>query len=140
MENQIIYAYTAGIIDGEGTITLTKTHSNNEFRYPVLSVTSTTYSFLEYLKSHFGGTIVSNKVYKENHKQSWHWTLVGNKVLNLLPKILPYMLEPSKVYRANLLVSEYNKLTPRNGKYTDEMKSSKRDFEYRFFHPSDTID
>ena len=83
---------------------------------------------------------MSNKVYKENHKQSWHWTLVGNKVLNLLPKILPYMLEPSKVYRANLLVSEYNKLTPRNGKYTDEMKSSKRDFEYRFFHPSDTID
>ena len=48
MENQIIYAYTAGIIDGEGTITLTKTHSHNEFRYPVLSMTSTTYSFLEY--------------------------------------------------------------------------------------------
>ena len=50
------------------------------------------------------------------------------------------MLEPSKVYRANLIVNEYNKLTPRNGKYTDEMKANKRDFEYRFFHPSDTID
>ncbi len=140
MENQIIYAYTAGIIDGEGTITLTKTHSHNEFRYPVLSITSTTYSFLEYLKSHFGGTIVSNKVYERNHKPSWHWTLVGNKVLDLLPKVMPYMLEPSKKYRANLIVNEYKKLTPRNGKYTDNMKLLKKDFEYRFFHPSDTIE
>lgn len=140
MENQTVYAYTAGIIDGEGTVTLTKIHSYNEFRYPTLSVASTTYSFLEYLKSHFGGSISSNKVYKENHKQSWHWTLVGDKVLNLLPKVLPYMLEPSKIYRANLIVNEYKKLTPRNGKYTDEMKSNKRDFEYRFFHPSGTMD
>lgn len=67
MDKQIIYAYTAGIIDGEGTITLTKIHSSNEFRYPVVSVSSTTYSFLEYLKLHFGGTITPIKV-KSNCK------------------------------------------------------------------------
>ena len=33
MENQIMYAYTAGIIDGEGTITLTKIHSYSEFSF-----------------------------------------------------------------------------------------------------------
>ena len=70
MENQIIYAYVAGLIDGEGTITLTKINSNKKFRYPVLSLTSTTYSFLEYLKSNFGGTICPNKVYKDNHRPS----------------------------------------------------------------------
>lgn len=140
MENQIIYAYTAGIIDGEGTITLTKINSSNEFRYPVISVTSTTYSFLEYLKSHFGGTITTNKVYQENHKPSWHWRLIGNKVVTLLPNIIPYMLESSKLYRANLIVNEYKMLTPRNGKYNNDMKVLKHDFEYRFFHPSDTID
>ena len=140
MENQIIYAYVAGLIDGEGTITLTKINSNKKFRYPVLSLTSTTYSFLEYLKSNFGGTICPNKVYKDNHRPSWHWKLIGNKTIDLLIHILPYMLEPDKKYRGNLIVNEYLNLTPRNGKYTADMEKLKYDFEYRFFHPSDTLD
>lgn len=39
--------YLAAIIDGEGTITLTK---DKEFRYPVIQVTSTTYEIVDYLK------------------------------------------------------------------------------------------
>ena len=37
--------YIAGIIDGEGSICLTK-HHPNEFRSPEISVTSTTYEIL----------------------------------------------------------------------------------------------
>lgn len=132
MDKQIIYAYTAGIIDGEGTITLTKIHSSNEFRYPVVSVSSTTYSFLEYLKLHFGGTITPIKV-KSNCKPAWHWVLRGNKVISLLSNIQPYLLEPNKLYRANLIIENYTKLTPRNGKYTDELRKAKHDFENNFF-------
>ncbi len=40
-------AYLAGIIDGEGTITLTK---DGEFRYPAVSVASTTIEILEWCK------------------------------------------------------------------------------------------
>lgn len=140
MEDKIKFAYTAGIIDGEGTITLTKIRAKNPFRYPVISVSSTTYSILEYLKSNFGGVITPVKNNNPNHKQAWHWNLIGNKVLLLLPNIIPYMLEPLKIYRGNLIVNNYNKLTPRNGKYTDDMKQAKFDFEYKFFHPSDTMD
>lgn len=140
MEKQLIYAYTAGLIDGEGTITLTKTHSSNEFRYPVISITSTTYSFLSYMKEQFGGTISTHKSYSDKHKVSWHWTLVGSKVISLLPNIIPYMLEPNKIYRAKLIIDQYSALTPRNGKYTDKMREDKHKFEYDFFHPSNTID
>lgn len=50
--------YLAGIIDGEGSITLTK---DKQFRYPVLEVYSTTYQIVEYLKEHFGGVISKKK-------------------------------------------------------------------------------
>ncbi len=46
--------YLAAIIDGEGTVTLTK---DSSFRYPTIEVSSTTLEIVEYLKDHFGGVI-----------------------------------------------------------------------------------
>ena len=50
-----------------------------------------------------------------------------------------YHIESKELFDPNgdRIDDDYSKIF---GKYTDEMKSSKRDFEYRFFHPSDTID
>lgn len=42
--------YLAAIIDGEGTVTLTK---GSSFRYPTIEVSSTTLEIVEYLKDHF---------------------------------------------------------------------------------------
>ena len=49
--------YLAAIIDGEGTVTLTK---GSSFRYPTIEVSSTTLEIVEYLKDRFGG-VVSKK-------------------------------------------------------------------------------
>jgi len=55
-------AYIAGIIDGEGSIMLTKFHSN-QFPAPCVTVASTSYELLEWIKNRTGiGTIKSKKI------------------------------------------------------------------------------
>ena len=57
----------------------------------------------------------------------------NNKALILLNDILPYMLEPSKVYRAKLLLSKYSELTSRNGKYTEVELKNRYEIEELFW-------
>lgn len=134
MNNHV--AYIAGIIDGEGTITLSKVRKSAQFRAPVVSVSSTTLEILEYLKSHFGGSIVKHKVYQKHHKQSWSWKLDYTRAVKLCEAILPYLLEPEKRRRAMLLIDVYGRVTSRNGKYSPEQLSAKMAFEHDFYHPS----
>lgn len=54
-------AYVAGIIDGEGTITLTRMHAK-EYRRPVITVASTDLELLLYLKSLCGGYVTNKKI------------------------------------------------------------------------------
>lgn len=130
-----ILAYAAGIIDGEGSIMLIRSHAN-EFRSPCVSITNTTFSIIEFLQSHFGGHVVRQKTYKTYHKTAWIWKLHGLSVLRFLESILPYMLEPEKIRRANLLVSRYNLVTKRNGKYDAVALTTKLQFQQDFLHPS----
>jgi len=63
-------SYLAGIIDGEGTITLTKLHSK-ENRRPIISIASTDIELLEYIKSIIGGNITKKRNYSPTkHKNS----------------------------------------------------------------------
>lgn len=127
--------YIAGIIDGEGSICLTK-HHQNEFRSPEIEVSSTTYEILQYLKDKIGGSI---SVKTKNHtiyKDSWLWKIRTNLALELLENIQDYLLVPEKKYRAQLLVSKYKKVTPRNGRYSEEKLKEKMAFEKEFFNIS----
>lgn len=126
-----IHCYTAGLIDGEGSIMLLQKHSY-KYRTPSISVTSTTYELLEFLKEHYGGCIVRQKKYQAHHKQAWVWHVFYDNAISFCEHVLPYLREPVKRYRASLLVNEYRDVTPRNGKYTDEIKTRKLDFEARF--------
>jgi len=65
MKEQDLY-YTAGLIDGEGSICLS-IQRKNQNRSPVISVSSTTYEIPLYLKETHGGSISKHKVYKEHH-------------------------------------------------------------------------
>lgn len=122
--------YLAGIIDGEGTITLTK---DGEFRYPVMTVSSTTYEIMEYLKSHFGGAISKKNERNPNWKQAYCWKIERRKMISLLEEITPLLNEPKKRARAELIIKDYIRLTPRNGRYSEELKQAKIDFENSFF-------
>lgn len=135
MKEGILY-YTAGIIDGEGTITLSTKKSktgNTDFRQPVISVSSTTPEILEFLKSNFGGYISKHKVYQDHHKESFSWKIIYSDAISLCKLIHPYLLEPEKKRRALLIANEYPKVTKRNGKYTNKELQRKLLFQENFF-------
>lgn len=132
-------AYAAGLFDGEGTVTLSKKHKTDIFRVPTVSMSSTSYELLLFLKENYGGSISKHKTYKSHHKQSWSWKLVYNSALSFLKQILPYMREVEKIRRAKLLLNEYKLLTPRNGKYSKQQKEAKHLFETNFFYEEDYV-
>lgn len=138
MEDNIKY-YIAGLLDGEGTITLSRIHSANTFRTPVVSCSSTTIEFLELLKSYYGGNISKQKVYQSHHKQSWSWKARYHAAIKVCDDMKILMLDPSKIYRAKLISEQYPLVTNRNGKYSEEQRLAKHSFEDQFFHPSASV-
>jgi len=132
-------AYLAGLFDGEGTITLSRKTANSQFRYPVLSISSTTLFLLELCKDTFGGHVSAQKVYKSHYKQSWSWKISFNSAINAIEALLPYCREPDKCRRMKLILDRYKQVTPRSGRYTPDMIQEKLAFEEEFFHPSNSI-
>ena len=128
-------AYIAGIIDGEGSIMLERFHSN-QLPSPCISITSSTLELLEYVKTVLGkGSIKSKKNYKiDVHKNCYTYILRYNNALNLLNDIYPYLIINSKRKRAKLIIDNYKKLTPRNGRYTEEMLKNKIEFYNKFIN------
>ena len=64
-------AYIAGIIDGEGTITLTRFHQK-EYRRPCITISSNDKELLVYIQLLVGGSIYSKKNYNPaKHQDSF---------------------------------------------------------------------
>jgi hypothetical protein len=126
-------AYAAGLIDGEGSISLLKANKNETFRHPVIEISNTTYELLQFMKTTFGGSISSHKIYKKHHKPSWSWKLHYDAAISCLEQITPFLLEPKKKRRAELILAEYKKVTLRNGRYNPQQIQEKFTFENQFF-------
>lgn len=126
-------AYIAGIIDGEGSIMLQKIHKN-EHPAPCISIASTTLELLEWIKKVVGkGTITKKKNYNlEIHKDCYSYVLRRNDAISLLIDIEPYLVIDVKRKRAKLILKKYKSLTPRNGRYTEEMIVKKEEFYNEF--------
>jgi O-phosphoseryl-tRNA(Cys) synthetase len=121
-------AYIAGLIDGEGTVTLSHRH-RSENRHLVISISNTDRPLLEYVMSSVGaGKITGKKTYQPHHTPSYTYTISNRQGLALLKQILPY-LKTYKAKRSNLILRDYIRLTPRNGRYTPEIKRARTDFE-----------
>jgi len=124
-------AYLARIIDGEGTITLTRTH-RGENRRPVVSISSTEMPLLLYVRSVVGaGRITSKLRAQDHHSPSFAYTISSRQALTLLGRVSPY-LRTYKAGRARLLLEEYVRVTPRNGRYTPHQRAARQAFEQRF--------
>ena len=77
-------AYIAGIVDGEGTITLTRKHKN-ENRQLVVSISSSERKILEYVLLKTGvGKITTKKSYRDHHQQAYAYAITNRQALNLL--------------------------------------------------------
>ncbi len=118
-------AYLAGIIDGEGTVTLTRCHKN-QTPSPQLSVSNTDLELLEYIQNLVGcGQIQAKKKSEPHHRQSWHWqTHSVRDNLYILEQIYPFLRV--KKLQAGLILRHYRDVTSRNGRYTSELLEKKR--------------
>lgn len=125
-------AYVAGIVDGEGTITLSRLHRNEQRRI-VVSVSNNERALLEYIQQVVGAGRISNKrTYGEKHAPSFHYQISSRQALDLLRQIAPY-LRTYKAARARLALDRYLDVTPRNGKYTPRVLALRKAFERAFF-------
>jgi hypothetical protein len=130
--SEVNAAYVAGIIDGEGTITLTRNH-RSENRRPVVSISSTELPLLTYVRSVIGAGRITRKMRtRDRHSPSFAYCISSRQALRLLAQVAPF-LRTYKTQRASLLLQEYVGLTPRNGRYTPEQVVAREDFESRFF-------
>ncbi len=126
-------AYIAGIIDGEGTITLSKRH-RNENRQLVVSVSNNERPLLDYLLHVIGaGVITKKRTYSDNHLINYTYKISNRQAFSLLEQTTCY-LRTHKHKRASIVLNKYLELTPRNGKYTRKMTKERDAFIKDFFN------
>jgi hypothetical protein len=115
-------AYIAGIVDGEGTITLTRKHRNN-IHSPEITVANTDLRLLEWLKERLGG-LIKKKVRKlPQHSQAYTWIITNNRAIGVMNEIQEFLIIKRK--HSELITKNYKACTPRNGKYTKDLLSKK---------------
>jgi len=96
-------AYIAGLIDGEGMVTLTRKHKN-ENRQLCVSISSTEIELLEFVLSATGvGKITNKQASKSHHAHSYAYAVYNRQALSLLEQTLPY-LKSYKHDRADLIL------------------------------------
>ena len=124
-------AYLAGLLDGEGTIALSRRHAN-EHRHLVLSISSTEPELLRWAASATGvGKITRKRTVSERHATGLTYSVSNRQALSVLAQVAPF-LRSYKRFRARLALDKYVELTPRNGKYSHELETRRRAFEAEF--------
>jgi len=121
-------AYLAGLIDADGTITLTRRH-RNETRHAAVYISNTDRALLVFVRDLVGkGKITSKRTVAKQHRQSYTFAITNRQAMQLLGEIQPF-LRTYKAKRAELMIRRYHELTPRNGRYTDPMLRAREQFE-----------
>lgn len=116
-------AYLAGIIDGEGTVTLSRGHIN-EMPSPKVSVANNSVPLLNWIKIKTGtGVIIRRSKRAPQHGSQYVLDVCDNAALKLLDEIKEFLIVKKK--HAEILVSRYKSVTPRNGRYTEEQRAKK---------------
>lgn len=95
LKGKTLLAYTAGIIDGEGCISICqhKNKTKRGFSYALtVSVWSTDEWLVQWLKMHYGGSVVPRKFEIQAKRRTiWKWSVYANKAKDFLQLILPYL-------------------------------------------------
>ena len=93
---------------------------------------STDRELLEWFRFRVGGSIIQKRTYEPQHALSYDWKLTDRRALEFLKVVRPFLVIKRKIARCDLLLVQYLTCTPRNGRYTSEMASRKRDLIERF--------
>jgi len=123
-------AYIAGLVDGEGSVTLGRKH-RNENRQLVVSISNNEIGLLEFVLNRVKtGKITRKRKTRPHHASSYTYAVYNRQALALLEQIQPY-LKTCKARRAEIILRDYIRLTSRNGKYRTEQLQERKAFERR---------
>jgi len=85
-------AYFAGLIDGEGHITLTSRGTKRP-KTPCIEVKMSCEKTVLSLKTFFdGGTVVFRRPAKIGYLPQWRWRVTDRQAISILKEILPFMI------------------------------------------------
>jgi hypothetical protein len=76
------------------------------------------------------GKITNKRTSKSIHSRSYTYAVYNRQALDLLREVLQW-LKSYKRERAELILQDYLRLTPRNGKYTKELRNHRQEFVRR---------
>lgn len=129
--SEVDKGYIAGMIDGEGTISISQFHRNGGITLiPYIKIGNTNKDVITYLHERIGGNAQTRHRPGNDHHKPCYYTVTssGARVLGLLPEILPYLIIKRK--QAELLMefcqSRFHAL---NGKSSKEAHYSQREWE-----------
>ena len=74
------------------------------------------------------GKITNKRRAGEHHQPSFAYAVYNRHALDLLKRVYPY-LRSYKRERARLIISDYVRVTPRNGRYTSALLAERAAFE-----------
>lgn len=134
----ITIEYIAGFFDADGSVSLAKAggKKRQNMRSPTLSFANIDRALLEEIKTFFGGggSIYTKKAKKHEHTDTYELKMRTHQTVEALRQMYPHLLHAKKRYRAQLIINEYYSVTVnRGGRYTEERRAVKLDFERRFF-------
>lgn len=79
------------------------------------------------------GVIKRKKNYnRERHKDCYSYVFKYNQAIEFIRDVYPYLIIESKKKRAELILRKYKAVTPRNGRYSEEMLREKDKFFEEF--------
>lgn len=122
------WAYIAGLLDGEGTVYVSKVKSKENCSgvkfSPVLQISNTHRGVLEWVKERLEGTVqVHNLAGKGkdglNRKEGYFWVIRFKKAVDIAKKVLPYMII-KKEQTKNLIA--FGAQTIDRGNYMDQKR------------------
>ncbi len=123
--------YLAGLIDGEGTITLSR-RNLNKHRALVITISNTEMSILKYVQQITGvGKITNKRITKDNHTPSFTYQVANRQALDILKQTVDFF-RSYKSDRARLAVQDYTRVTPRNGRYSPAQLQERNRFIDKF--------
>ena len=130
-------AYMAGIIDGEGSITMGN-YSFTAKKTPqfttYLAITTTDIALCEWLMNTFTGKFhkyTARQIPENSRRTPYRWQVTGNRLTDILSKTLPYLI--IKKYQAEIMLKmreTYNNRFYMRGKQGPSI--SKELIAYRF--------
>jgi len=86
-------AYVAGILDGEGSVTIYSYTKNERSDYGgYIAITSTTLELIKWLHKELGGNYCKKKKEKPSRKQGYRWNLYGQAAAVVLWRLYPYLI------------------------------------------------